>query len=129
MNALGMCPHNNIAGYCPACSHHKKEIAMSGLGSCPEGYYRLKVFGVDTGQCLPNLSTAAEGAQTGVMSSVGTGVASSPATAQAAQNVAANALGTNIITFYKTKPVVAWGLTAVGVLFFVYGGMSFFRGK
>lgn len=106
---------------------------MRGMGAmgaeCPEGFYRLKVFGVDTGQCLPTLSTAVEGAQGGVMSTVGTGVASSPATSAAAQNIAASTLGTKIISFYKEKPMIAWGATALIGLFVVYGGMSFLRGK
>ena len=132
--ADGTCSHNNQMGYCPACV---KGNSMRGLGQmngsmgsdCPPGYYRLKVFGVDTGQCLPSSSTAIAAAQGGVLSSVGTGVASSPATATAVQGAAANAIGTKIVNFYKNQPVLAYGATAVIALFFVYGGMSFLRGK
>lgn len=109
---------------------------MHGLGrmgtmgaDCPAGYYRLKVFGVDTGQCLPQLDTAVNAAQGGVLSSVATGAVSSSANQAAAQNAAANAIGTKIVTFYKSKPALAWGLTAAVGLFVVYGGMSFLRGK
>lgn len=104
--------------------------AFGNLGAeCPPGYYKLKVFGVDTGQCLPTGSTVASGVQTGVSSSVATGVAQSPATAQAVQSVAANAIGTRIVNFYKGNPVVAWGATAAVAALLVYGGMSFIRGR
>lgn len=105
--------------------------ALSGpMGAeCPEGFYRLKVFGIDTGQCLPTGSTAVDAAKSGALSSVGTGVASSPATQAAATSAAGSALGQKIISFYKNKPVLAWGGTAAVAALVIYGGMSFIRGR
>lgn len=100
-----------------------------GIADCQPGYYRLKVFGVDTGQCLPNLNTAAGAAQSGVISSAATGVASSPATQAAAQSAAANALGTRIVNFYKSNPTMAIGASVAVLALVVYGGMSFLRGR
>lgn len=98
-----------------------------GMGTCPDGYYDLKVLGFDTGQCLPNLSTAANAAAGGVTGSVGTGVANSAATQSAISSAAASALGTKVINFYKNNPVVAIGATvAVGGLL-IYGAMSFLK--
>lgn len=96
---------------------------------CPEGYYKLKVFGFDTGQCLPTGSTALDAAQGGVAASVGTGVATSPATQSAATAAAGSALGQKIIGFYKNNPALAWGGTAAVLALVVYGGMSFIRGR
>lgn len=103
---------------------------FAGMGAdCPAGYYEAEVFGVKTGQCVPSLSTIVSGAQGGVLQTVAAGTAQSPATAQAAQNAAANAIGTKIINFYKTKPLIAWGTTAAVAAFVVYGGLSFLRGR
>jgi hypothetical protein len=140
MNAIGLCSHNNNANYCPFCQQQEAEMNgigrlgsysdfAGGMGACPEGYYELEIFGVKSGQCVPNLRTITEGAQSGVMQSVGTGVAQSPATQTAATTAAGNALGQKIFNFYKEKPMVAWGLTAGVALFVVYGGMSFLRGR
>lgn len=104
--------------------------SMNGMGAtCPSGYYEASVFGFKTGQCVPDLGTIVDGAQSGVMQTVGTGVANSPGTQAAATSAAANALGTKIFAFYKNNPMVAIGLTvAVGGLV-VYGTMSFLRGR
>lgn len=134
MSANGLCKHNNFMGYCPSCL---KEQSMRGMGrlngnmgaDCPTGFYRLKVFGVDTGQCLPELDTAISAAEGGVTGSVAKGAVASSANVAAAQSAAASALGTKIMNFYKTQPGLAWGLTAGVALLFVYGGMSFIRGK
>ena len=103
---------------------------FAGMGAdCPTGYYEASIFGVSTGQCVPNLSTIVSGAQTGVLATVGEGVAQSPATQQAVQAGIASKLGTTIVDFYKNKPAIAWGVTGLAVLMFVYGGMSFVRGR
>jgi hypothetical protein len=128
MSANGMCPHNNLSNYCPSCCHDKAR-AMAGMGAdaCPAGYYRLKIFGVDTGQCLPSGSTALDAAQGGVLQSAAAGVAQSSATQSALSNASANAIGTKIVNFYKQSPTVAIGATlGVGALL-VYGAMSFLK--
>lgn len=138
MNAIGLCRHNNLGNHCPSCLKGTRMNGMgrlgsysdfAGMGACPEGYYDLKILGVSTGQCLPNLRQVTEGVQSGVLETVGTGVAQSPATAQAAQSAAANALGTKIVGFYKNNPALAWGTTAAVAALLVYGGMSFIRGR
>ena len=136
MSANGMCQHNNIAGYCPACV---KEKAMNGYGmsmnggemgiTCQPGYYELKVVGIATGQCLPNLATATAGATKGVSTVVGTGVASSPATQAALTSAASETLGRKIINFYTEKPVMAWGATAAVVALVAFGGLTLIRGR
>ena len=133
MSATGLCKHNNLENYCPTC---KKEMGMYHYGmngtmgaDCKPGYYELKVAGIPTGQCLPTSSTALSAAQGGVVSAVGTGVASSAATQAALQSAAAQTLGEKIISFYKTKPAIAWGGTAAVVALVIYGGLSFIRGK
>lgn len=129
-----MCRHNNQMNYCPSCAGEKSMRGMgrlNGMGAdtCPTGYYRLKVYGIDTGQCLPTGSTAVEAAQSGVLNSAATGVANSAATKNALSSASATAIGTKIVNFYKTNPVIAIGVTvAVGALL-VYGTMSFVRGK
>lgn len=129
-HANGLCHHNNQMGYCPSCVREKSMRGMRGMGAtCPEGYYEAKLFGFNTGQCVPDLGTLVEGAQGGIMQTVGTGVANSPGTQAAATSAAASALGTKIVTFYKNNPIMAIGLTvAVGGLL-VYGTMSFLRGR
>lgn len=139
MNAIGLCHHNNLGNACPSCVREKNGMKgmgrlgsysdFAGMGACPEGYYEASVFGIKTGQCVPNLSTLVEGAQSGALETVGTGVAQSPATAQAAQNAAASAIGTKIVNFYKNNPAMAWGATAAVAALLVYGGMSFIRGR
>ncbi len=101
-----------------------------GMGAaCPTGFYEAKIFGFPTGQCIPDLGTLVDGAQGGIMQTVGTGVANSPGTQTAATTAAANALGAKILAFYKNNPMMAIGLTvAVGGLV-VYGTMSFLRGR
>lgn len=139
MTALGMCPHNNMSGYCPSCERIKNMnharlrrqgmSRLSGMGDCQPGYYELKVLGFDTGQCAPNLSTVETAAGAGVTSAVGTGVANSSGTQAAVSSAAASAFGTSVMNFYKNNTAVAIGVTvAVGALL-VYGGMSFLRGK
>lgn len=138
MSANGMCQHNNQMGYCPSCSWEKtgmrsnrlKVMSGGGMGAdCPQGYYEAKIFGISTGQCVPNLSTLADAATQGAAGAVGSGVAQSPATQQAATAAAGSALGSKIISFYKDKPLVAYGLTGVVALLVIYGGMSFIRGR
>jgi hypothetical protein len=103
---------------------------MGTMGTtCPPGYYDLQVLGVNTGQCLPTLNTAATAAETAVSAATGAGIAQSAATQSALQNAAASAFGTKVLNFYKAQPVLAWGLTAGVAAFVVYGGLSFIRGR
>lgn len=107
----------------------KQGMGRLGMGACQPGYYELTVLGVDTGQCVPELSTLATAAEGGVTSAVGTGVANSSGTQAAVSTAAANAFGTSVMNFYKNNTALAVGVTvAVGALF-VYGGMSFLKGK
>jgi len=60
---------------------------------CPPNTYRLKIFGIDTGQCVPDsgdVLAAATGAATGL---VGAGVAQSPGTKTAALSIFESSLG------------------------------------
>lgn len=127
MGRLGS--YSDFAGdFCP--SGMNGTALAGGMGAdCQEGYYKLKILGFDTGQCVPNLSTAANAAAGGVTGSVASGVASSPATAAAAQSAAANAIGTKIVNFYKSNPTMAIGLTVVVGGLLIYGTMSFLRGR
>lgn len=110
--------------------YQQQDSMSGGMGAaCQDGYYEAEVFGIKTGQCIPNLKTLAQGAATGATGAVTTGVANSSATKAAITNAAGNALGTKIINFYKDKPAIAYGVTAAVVLLVVYGGMSFVRGK
>lgn len=93
--------------------------------ACQPGYYPLKIFGVDTGQCVPDSGTLANQAAGSAITSIATGVATSPATIQAGKTAVANSLGQKIMDFYTKKPAVAIGVTvALGALV-VYGFMSF----
>lgn len=101
-----------------------------GMGTtCPTGYYEASLFGFKTGQCVPDLATVVNGAQSGVMQTVGTGVANSPGTQAAASSAAANAIGTKLVNFYKNNTLVAAGATVVIGGLLVYGAMSFLRGR
>lgn len=102
---------------------------MRGMGAeaCQPGFYRLKVFGIDTGQCLPSLSTATSAAQSGVLSSVGTGIATSPSNVIAAQNAATQTVATKTIQYIKDHPVMIAGVVGVvGLLAFYGGGKALF---
>ena len=106
-------------------SMHGGEMGIS----CQPGYYELKVGGIPTGQCLPNLATAASGATKGLSTAVGTGVASSPATQAALTSVASEKLGQKIINFYTEKPMIAWGATISVIALVAFGGLTLLKGK
>lgn len=95
MSALGLCEHNN-PGYCPSCMYEKNRN-MSGMGACPAGTYDLQAFGVDTGQCVPSLTSVAT--QAGVIPSAP--VATAP--------VASGLNLTSAIAYAKANPMIAIG--------------------
>lgn len=135
MNATGLCGHNNLANYCPTCAREKaynlRATMSGGMGEeCQPGFYRLKVFGVDTGQCLPTLSTATQAAQTGVLSSVATGVATSPTNVAAAQEAGIKTVANKTVAYIKENPIlVASAVGIIGLLaFYGFGKMTFGRG-
>ena len=123
-SANGVCHHNNQMGYCPSCS---KEKTMRGMGrgmgaaNCQPGYYEAEIFGIKTGQCLPSSGTLLNAAQGAVVSTTATGIANSQATQTAVANAAAASLGVKILNFYKQKPVIAYGATALVVLLTLAG--------
>lgn len=158
VNALGLCQHNNMGTSCPTCIRTKSfganfaqdSIAegligqdnsysssmngfrgMRGMGeeACQPGFYRLKVFGIDTGQCLPSLSTAASAAQSGVLASVATGVATNPANIAAAQDYAAQNAATRFLNYIKANPVMIAGVVGVVGLLAFYGGGKVLFGR
>lgn len=134
MSANGLCIHNNLSNYCPTCSrqdaYNRRAVMSGGMGEdCQPGYYRLKVFGIDTGQCLPTLSTATSAAQTGVLASVGTGVATSPSNVAAAKEAGISAAATKLVAYVKANPImVASVVGGLGILaFYGFGKMAFGR--
>lgn len=78
---------------------------------------------------LPTLDQLLASASAGAQQQIAANLAQSQSVQQAATNAAGTALGTKIVTFYKTQPLLAWGITGLAVMFLVYGGMSFARGK
>jgi len=135
MNAIGLCPHNNLANYCPTCSRqdaYNRRATMNGGGmgtTCQPGYYNLKVLGIDTGQCLPSLSTATTAVESGLTSSVATGAATSSANIAAAKQAGITAAANNLVAYVKAHPIiVASVLGSVGLLaFYGFGKLSFGR--
>jgi len=95
---------------------------MRGMGAtCQPGYYNLKVFGIDTGQCLPTLSTAASGAQSGVVGTVATGVATSPTNISAAKEAGITALANKSIAYVKAHPVMIASVIGGIAILAMYG--------
>lgn len=127
MNAIGLCEHNNLANYCPTCSrqdaYNRRATLNGGMGAttCQPGFYNLKVLGIDTGQCLPALSTATSAAQSGVLSSVGTGVATSSTNVAAAKEAGIAALSTKIAAQVKAHPVMIASVIVGAGLLSLYG--------
>lgn len=99
-----------------------KRRGMRGMGEdCPTGYYRLKVFGVDTGQCLPNSSTAVEAAQSALVSSVGTGVATSPSNIAAAKQAGIKASLEKGAKFIADHPIAIASVVGGIAILALYG--------
>lgn len=128
VNALGLCQHNNIGSSCPTCIRQKAGFGdcpagmNGGMGAdCQPGFYKLKVLGIDTGQCLPSLSTAAGAAQAGVLTNVATGVATSPANIAAAKSAGISAAANKSIAYIKAHPVMIASVVGGIALLAMYG--------
>lgn len=151
--ANGTCKHNNLTGTCPSCLRERSvnKRMMRGMGrlngmgcgggcggcgnktmgsfgaDCPAGFYRLKVFGVDTGQCLPSLNTAITGAQGGALSTIATGAAGSSANIAAVKEGIVSSTIKSISSSIATRPVL-WGAVALGAVGLIsYGGLKIFK--
>ena len=115
--------------YSSSMNGRSRRRGLRGMGeeACQPGFYRLKVFGIDTGQCLPSLDTALSAAQGGVLSSVGTGIATSPTNVAAAQSYATQSSATKLVEYVKAHPyMVAGAVGVVGLLAFYGGGKALF---
>jgi hypothetical protein len=103
--------------------HYRQQMGSFGA-DCQPGYNESVIFGIKTGICVPNAETVAQGIITGGTGTYASGAAQSPTVIQAGQNALASGIGHKIVSFYKDKPLIAFGATAAVVAFFVYGVMS-----
>lgn len=125
VNALGLCEHNNMGSSCPSCIRGKSMRGM-GADACPTGFYRLKVLGIDTGQCLPTSGTLVTGAQSGAAGTVATGIATNPSNQAAALN-AAQTMGVNtIVEKIKAHPIATASIVGV-IAILALNGMGIVR--
>lgn len=95
--------------------------SLQGMGACPPGYYDLKIFGVDTGQCAPGLASVTSTVQSGVTGSVVQGITGNTTNQAAALSATASSIGTAVSNFIVNQPIAAAAIAAA-VIFLVIRG-------
>ena len=93
---------------------------------CKPGFYPDPIF---KSYCIPSSGTLIEAAGGGVTGAVATGVATSPATQQAAISATGQKFGTTVVNWVTKNPVLAIGAVVLVGAMFTYGTMSFARGR
>jgi len=115
--ANGMCQHNNLGSYCPSCLN---------LGRMPSRRREMGAYELikGSGIWIPDSGDLLQSAGQGALSDLTKQLATSSGVQQAAVNSAGESLGIKIVRFYKEKPMIAYGVTALAAFLLFQGSKT-----